>query len=229
MARPHKPKSSYFAGKAPAPGKQPQGLPDRETLLEFLRTSGEAAKGDIARAFGLKGADRKALRTMLTDLEAEGALGRRGRRGFAEAGALPEVGVADVIERNTDGELMVRLTKGEETPLIPLAPQKGADAGPAPGVGDRLLVRFERLETGETEARLIKAMGQSAHKHAGRHPQGPIARSASSRSTARPRARCCSPTRRARPARRGPGAGPGRLHRGTLRPQARQGAGGRRP
>jgi ribonuclease R len=162
MARPHKPKSSYFAGKAPAPGKQPQGLPDRETLLEFLRTSGEAAKGDIARAFGLKGADRKALRTMLTDLEAEGALGRRGRRGFAEAGALPEVGVADVIERNTDGELMVRLTKGEETPLIPLAPQKGADAGPAPGVGDRLLVRFVKLESGETEARLIKAIGQSA-------------------------------------------------------------------
>jgi ribonuclease R len=31
-------------------------------------------------------------------------------------------------------------------------------------MGDRLLVRFERLESGETEARLIKRLGQSAHR-----------------------------------------------------------------
>jgi ribonuclease R len=31
-------------------------------------------------------------------------------------------------------------------------------------MGDRLLVRFERLESGETEAKLIKRLGQSAHR-----------------------------------------------------------------
>ena len=158
MARPHKPKTA-----AKKPGRPPQGLPDRDTLLAYIREHGEPNKAGIANAFGLKGADRRALREMLTALEAEGALGKRGRRGFAEAGAFPEVGVVDVAEKDADGELMVKLVKGDETPLVPLAP--GKDAGvTAPGLGDRLLVRFEQLETGEYRAKLIKRLGQSAHR-----------------------------------------------------------------
>ncbi len=149
--------------RTPRAARAPQGLPDRETLLKFIRESGETGKAEIARAFGLKGADRRALREMLNALEAEGALGRRGRRGFAEAGALPEVGVADAVERDADGELLVRLSRGEDAPLVPLAPS-GAEKGPAPGLGDRLLVRFVRLESGDYEARLIKRLGQSAHR-----------------------------------------------------------------
>ncbi len=145
--------------------RPPQGLPDRETLVGFLRESGEADKGAIARAFGLKGADRRALREMLKSLEEDGALGKRGRRGFAEAGSLPPVGVADVVDKDADGDLFVRLAKGgEDAPTVRLAPGRGEVAGGAPGLGDRLLVRFERTEGGELEARLIKRLGQSAHK-----------------------------------------------------------------
>lgn len=153
MARSKMPKSTRFA----------KGVPDRETLLKFIRESGETDKAAIARAFGLKGEDRRVLRSMLQTLEADGTLGKRGRRGFAEAGALPDVGVADVVERSADGELMVRLTRGEDAPVVPLAPGGDAKAG-APGLGDRLLVRFVPLENGETEARLIKRLGQSAHR-----------------------------------------------------------------
>jgi ribonuclease R len=145
--------------------RPPQGLPDRKTLLAFLREAGEAEKADIAKAFGLKGADRRALREMLRDLEAEGALGRRGRKGFAEAGALPPVGVVDVVEKDIDGELMVRLVKGgEDTPTVRLAPDRREAAAGAPGLGDRLLVKFETLESGETEARLIKRLGEGAQR-----------------------------------------------------------------
>ena len=42
--------------------RRPEGLPDRETLVRYLREHGEAGKADIAREFGLKGADRLALR-----------------------------------------------------------------------------------------------------------------------------------------------------------------------
>jgi ribonuclease R len=149
--------------RSPKPSRPPQGLPDRETLLKYLRETGEADRAAIARAFGLKGADRRALRELLKALEVEGALGRRGRKGFAESGALPEVGVADVVERDPDGDLLVKLVKGEDAPLVPLAPER-RQAGAAPGLGDRLLVRFVRLESGEFEARLIKRLGQSAHR-----------------------------------------------------------------
>ncbi|MBX3478907.1 MAG: ribonuclease R [Caulobacter sp.] len=152
------------APKATKTPRAPQGLPDRDTLLAFLRDAGEAGKADIARHFGLKGADRRALREMLRELESQGALGKRGRRGFAEAGALPPVGVAEVVERDADGDLFVRLSKGEDAPLARLAPDRNEATAGAPGLGDKLLVRFERLETGEIEARVIKRLGQSAHR-----------------------------------------------------------------
>src|SRR4029450_5847822 len=152
MARPKKPK----------PNRVPQGLPARETLLSYIREHGEPNKAAMANAFGLKGAERRALRDMLNAMEADGTLGKRGRRGFSEAGALPEGGVVDVADRDPDGDLLVKLVRGDDAPLVPLAP--GGDESGAPGLGDRLLVRFRRLETGEYEAKLFKRLGQSAHR-----------------------------------------------------------------
>jgi ribonuclease R len=155
MKRPRPPRSS----------KPPQGLPDREALLAFVREAGEADKAAIARAFGLKGADRRALREMLRELEEKGALAKRGRKGLVEPGALPPVGVADVVERDTDGELFVKLSgAGEDVAPIRLAPDRKEAGAGAPGLGDRLLVRFTQLESGEYEARIIKRLGQSAHR-----------------------------------------------------------------
>jgi ribonuclease R len=139
------------------------GLPDKETLLAFLREAGEAEKADIARAFGLKGGERRLLREMLRELEAEGKLGKRGRKGFSERGALPPVGVANVVERDADGDLFVRLADAEDAPLALLAPDKAEKAGGAPGLGDKVLVRFNKTADG-WEARLIKRLGQSAHR-----------------------------------------------------------------
>ena len=159
MAKTRTPKSQRF--QAP----KAQGLPDRETLLRHIRETGETDRGELARTFGLKGADRRALRQMLQEMQDEGTLAKRGRKGVAQPGALPPVGVVDVVERDPDGELLVRLTKGaEDTPLVRLAPERGEAVTGAPGLGDRLLVRFVELENGETEARLIKRLGQSAHR-----------------------------------------------------------------
>ena len=72
MARTKMPKSTRFA----------KGVPDRETLLNFIRESGETDKAAIARAFGLKGEDRRVLRSLLQTLETDGTLGKRGSKGF---------------------------------------------------------------------------------------------------------------------------------------------------
>lgn len=73
--------------------------------------------------------------------------------------------VVDVVERDTDGELLVRPVRSEvDAAAIRLAPTPEEAVAGAPGLGDRLLVRFEIAENGEREARLIKRLGQSAHR-----------------------------------------------------------------
>lgn len=145
------------------PKRPAAGLPDRDTLIAFLREAGEAEKADIARAFGLKGIERRQLREMLKTLEAEGALGKRGRKGFSEAGALPAVGVADVVDRDADGELYVELVKGgEDAPRALLLPDREGKT-PAPGMGDRLLVKFTQTAEG-WEARLVKRLDAGTNR-----------------------------------------------------------------
>lgn len=140
------------------PRRPAAGLPDKDTLIAFLRDAGSAEKTDIARHFGLKGGDRRALREMIRELEAEGRLGKRGRKGFSESGAMPPVGVADVVERDVDGEMYVRLVDASaDAPRAILMPDRSGRTGPAPGMGDRLLVKFSRGADG-WEARLVKKL-----------------------------------------------------------------------
>jgi ribonuclease R len=88
----------------------------------------------------------------------------RGKTSEASAEGLPPVGVADVVERDADGDLYVRPANAEDLKPIRLAPNRDEAKAGAPGLGDRVLVRYERLEGGELEARLIKRLGQSAHR-----------------------------------------------------------------
>lgn len=146
------------------PRRPAAGLPDKDTLLAFLREAGSAEKTDIARHFGLKGGDRRALREMIRELEAEGKLGKRGRKGFSEAGALPPVGVADVIERDVDGEFYVRLVEASpDAPKAILVPDNTGKTGAAPGLGARVLAKFSRGEDG-WEARVIKVLDTDTNR-----------------------------------------------------------------
>ncbi|MEG0818525.1 MAG: ribonuclease R, partial [Brevundimonas sp.] len=80
-----------------------------------------------------------------------------------EAGALPAVGVADVVDRDADGELYVELVKGgEDAPRALLLPDREGKT-PAPGLGDRLLVKFSRGAEG-WEARLVKRLDAGTNR-----------------------------------------------------------------
>jgi ribonuclease R len=140
----------------------PAGLPSPEVLEDFIRKAGETDVSAIAAHFGLKGKDRAALRHVLKSMQGEGGLAKRGRKGVAQRGALPPVGVADVVERDADGELYVKLAKADDAEPVRLAPDKDEARIGAPGLGDRVLVRFERLESGEVEARMIRRLGEAA-------------------------------------------------------------------
>jgi len=141
----------------------------RERVLEAIRKAGgNAQKRDIARELGITAEQKKELRGILRTLEGEGALGRTGRKRYADAQALPASGVMDIVDRDTDGELLARMRgpDGLFGPTVRLAPgeARGRAGEAAVGVGDRVLAKLHRNEDGEHEARVIKRLGQSAHQ-----------------------------------------------------------------
>lgn len=147
------------------PGPEPL---TRERVLEAIRNAGgNAQKRDIARELGIGSDQKKELRHILRDLEESGALGRTGRKRYADADALPQSGVMDVLDRDADGELIARMRgpEGYFGPPVRLAPGEGRlmRGEAAIGVGDRVLARIAKTEDG-FEARVIKRLGQSAHR-----------------------------------------------------------------
>ncbi|MBP2160717.1 MULTISPECIES: ribonuclease R [Asticcacaulis] len=146
----------------------PQGLPDDQTLLKTLQDNRELDLSDIARMYGLKGEDRRALRHRLKALSEAGKLDKRGRKTFGAMGQLPETGVVEVVERDIDGELWVKWGKPEEskTPLARLAPLKKSAQQTPPKLYDRLYVRFEKVSDGWV-AHLVKVLDQDAPRLVG--------------------------------------------------------------
>ncbi len=140
----------------------------KDAVLAALRQGGGAgAKRDLARRLNLAPDQKKELRGILKELEAEGAIGRSGRRRYADASALPATGVFEIIDRDADGELLARMRsrEGYFGPMVRLAPGEGAvrRGEAAIGVGDRVLARVADDLDGDKVARVIKRLGQSAH------------------------------------------------------------------
>ena len=134
----------------------PKGLPTRDELVAFISAQGgDVGKRDISRAFGLDGRDRIALKDMLRELADEGLLGRK-RRKLHVPGSLPAVVMAEIVERDEDGELIatpVDWIEDEHGPaprIVVRLARRGRVAGPAPSLGDRVLLKTEEIvEAGE--------------------------------------------------------------------------------
>ncbi|MCK0210034.1 ribonuclease R [Starkeya koreensis] len=111
---------------------------------------GDVGKREISRAFGLDGGDRIALKELLRELADEGLLGRK-RRKLHVPGALPAVVMAEVIERDEDGELIAtpidwdEEEHGEPPRILVRLARRGRTAGPAPTIGDRVLLKTEEI------------------------------------------------------------------------------------
>jgi ribonuclease R len=129
-------------------------LPSREEVIAFIAGGGAAAdrppnrvtKRDVARAFGVKGEDKGALKALLKNLETEGAI-VRGRKVLARQGVLPAMVVAEIVERDRDGELIARPVEwnepGEAPRILVRRPRLRRESAPAPGIGARVLIRVE--------------------------------------------------------------------------------------
>ncbi|MEM9784830.1 MAG: ribonuclease R, partial [Pseudomonadota bacterium] len=146
------------------------GLPDRDQLIAWINDNpGHAAKREIARAFGVKGADRVELKRLIRSLEDEGVIQRRGKR-LSPAGHLPPVGLFAVTGPAPDGELYLTpkdWPDDRDPPRIVYLPRK---ADPALRAGDTALAKIRPVheEDGVAyEARLIRRLTQGAPRRVG--------------------------------------------------------------
>ena len=81
-------------------------VPTKQQILDFLAgTTGEAGKREIARAFGVKGGDRIALKSLLREMANDGLIAGS-RRKLTRPGVLPAVTVLEITGRDADGEFM---------------------------------------------------------------------------------------------------------------------------
>ncbi|WP_255265414.1 RNB domain-containing ribonuclease, partial [Sphingobium chlorophenolicum] len=128
---------------------RPAGFPTREQVMDFITTSEQAAgKREIAKAFGLKGQEKIALKALLKDMADEGLIDIGPARAFHKMGGVPKVTV-------------LRIVDVDDTTLIATPERWEAEGQPAPRlrivergkrgaltIGDRILARTEEAGRG---------------------------------------------------------------------------------
>ena len=142
------------------------GLPSRQQILDLIEKSREpVGKREIAKAFGLKGNEKIALKALLKDMAEEGLIDGA-KSAYHRSGGLPKVTVLRIAD--IDGNSPVAVPERWEAEGVPpprvLVVEKGRRG--ALGVGDRILARIESAGQGyrahpirKLEAGADEAMG----------------------------------------------------------------------
>ncbi len=140
-----------------------RNFPSTDAIVAFIRAQpGKVGTREIAREFGLKNADRAALKQILRELADEGIIKKRGKE-ISEPEVLPATLLADITSRDSDGELVAIPAEWDEVesgepPKIRIHIPRSQRPGTAAGVGDRALLRIEKLE--ERDARGVVYRGR---------------------------------------------------------------------
>ena len=141
-------------------------LPSRDEILQWISDNPTlTSKREIAKAFGIKGADRIDLKRILKELEAAGHLEKR-KKTYRDPDKLPPVSVLQVSGQSPDGELTAKPLEwhGEGGEPVVLVIPRASD--PALGEGDRILARLQEVkgEKHHYEGRLIRRIGTNPRK-----------------------------------------------------------------
>ncbi|MEM9269512.1 MAG: ribonuclease R, partial [Pseudomonadota bacterium] len=146
-------------------------LPSKTEVLDWIRSNpGHASKRDVAKAFGIKGAERIDLKRILRELEADGLI-QRDRKEMRDPDTLPPVAVLHVTGLDADGEVLAEPVTWTSDLPIPKVLLQSKPGGPALGAGDRLLARCHKTEEGY-EGSLIRRIATSPSKLIGIYRHG---------------------------------------------------------
>jgi len=153
MARPPRtprtPRPPRASRPSRSPRNRPDGLPTRKQILDFIASSDQpAGKREIARAFGLHGNDKIALKSLLKDMADEGLIDSSPGRAFHQVGGVPRVTVLRVVEVDDSGNVRAvpEQWHAETPPPRIRLVERGKRS--ALGIGDRVLARTEEKGDG---------------------------------------------------------------------------------
>ncbi|MEO1537872.1 MAG: ribonuclease R [Pseudomonadota bacterium] len=141
-------------------------IPSKQDILDWIEENPTlTAKRDIAKAFGIKGADRIDLKRMLKQLEEDGHLEKR-RKTYRDPDKLPPVSVLQVNATSPDGDLFARPMEWQGDGPEPKVLLVLRANDPALGEGDRILARLQVVKGEEHayEGRLIRKIGTNPRK-----------------------------------------------------------------
>ncbi len=126
-----------------------QGLPSKTDILEFIQTSDKpAGKREIAKAFGIKGQEKIALKKRLKDMAEEGLIDGK-KTAFHKMGGLPKVTVLKIVEIEDGDPIAVPESWDEDAPgKPPRLVVKESKKVAALKRGDRFLARTEEAGKG---------------------------------------------------------------------------------
>ena len=128
---------------------RPAGLPSRKQIIDFITTSESAAgKREIAKAFGLQGAEKIQLKALLKDMADEGLIDGAPGRAFHKMGGLPKVTVLRIVDVDEDGQCWAVPERWEAATPEPRLRIRERGRRGALGVGDRVLARTEEAGRG---------------------------------------------------------------------------------
>jgi ribonuclease R len=128
--------------------KRTAELPTRKQILDFIAASDQpAGKREIAKAFGIRGDAKIALKRLLNDMADEGVIESGRGRAFNKLGGVPRVTVLKIVVADDSGHVFGQPEHWEADTPAPKLRIIEKDRRGALGIGDRVLARTE--ERGE--------------------------------------------------------------------------------
>jgi ribonuclease R len=163
--------------------KQAPGLPSRQQVLDFIAKASEpAGKREIARAFGLQGQEKIALKALLKDMAEEGLIDGK-KTAFHRMGGVPKVTVLRVVAIEDGNAIAVpdNWQPDDTTPPPRLRIIEKGSKHAALRTGDRVLARTEERGNGwiahpmkKLPARVEQIMGVVEIDRAGKAWLAPV-------------------------------------------------------
>ncbi len=141
-------------------------IPSKEQVLDWIKDNpSKSSKRDVARAFGIKGADRIELKRMLKELTDDGQLQKK-RKTYRGPNELPPVSVLLVQKPDAQGDLTAISMEWQSDDPTPRIIYVGKKGDVALKEGDRILARLSPSADPdfEYEARLIRRIGSGPQR-----------------------------------------------------------------